>query len=381
MVALLLAAILAAGNGDLRAMREECSDKSASGASGVQLCEVPRQIPEPMRSELVARRAAIVREIDRLNELVDQFNTTCGAVSATDTEARARCQRDFDAYNQAARTVEASKLNFNEQVREAMRRGLKITEPPPPAVLREEATLRDDPRQWLRDREQDVRRAVRANAQWTARVLRRLEEPRTKEPQYEVTRSSELGAGDVILVAPPNERLNPTGAAGSQVIRFGDAAYRVFAEAASGRTAAAARQGVEPPSHALTYLGVISGVRMYYSEDIGGSRIIDERQFLRDYGAREMYVARPQAVVDGRRLWKAARDATIRNPDDYGCVGDGKYTCAERTGIVVAQATGMDLSTHRVGPIDVTPGDFFDREGNVGKHFVITRLRIDGVQR
>lgn len=361
--------------------RNPCQDVPASRGSGVQLCEVPAGLKEPMRGQLLARRAAIVRTLDSLDAAADEFNRRCGSISPTATDVIARCRSDFDAYNRGVREVEARKLSFNEQVREAMRRGLHIEEPPSPEVQREQARLRDNPAQWLREREQQVRLAVQRNAPWTRDVLRVLMLPRESQRPYEMTRLADLAAGDVILVAPPAAQLDPAGAAGSEAIRRLDERYRMFSELLMLRVSSAARQELEPASHALTYLGDISGVRMYYSQDVGGSRIIDERQFLREYGAREMFVGRPQAVLDGRRLWSAARDAAVGNPKDYGCVGEGKYVCSERTGIIVGRATTLDLTTDRLGPIDVTPGDFFDREGNVGKHFVITRLRITGVPR
>lgn len=358
----------------------QCPDEPAAGGGGVKLCAVPPNLKEPMKGQLLARRAAIERTIDSLNAVVDDFNRRCGSITPGATDIIARCQRDFDAYNRGARDVEAAKLNFNEQVREASRRGLHIVEPPPPAVLREETRLRDNPRQWLNEKRDAVRQAVKAKADWTSAVVGLLGAPPERQRRFEITRLADLAAGDVILVAPPSEQLDPLGNVASEKTRELDLQYRIASEFVKGRFAGAARQELEAASHALAFLGEIGGVRMYYSQDVGGSRIIDERQFLREYGAREMFVGRPQAVVEGRRVWSTARDAAVRNPKDYG-VGEDKYVCSERAGIIVGRATGLELGTDRFGPVDITPGDFFDRAGNVGKHFVITRLRITGVPR
>ena len=51
----------------------------------------------------------------------------------------------------------------------------------------------------------------------------------------------------------------------------------------------------------------------------------------------------------------------------------GRVVCSERAGIAVAKATGLDLQTRRLGPIDITPGDFFDAQ-SVGKYFVVSPL-------
>ena len=43
-----------------------------------------------------------------------------------------------------------------------------------------------------------------------------------------------------------------------------------------------------------------------------GSRILNQEEYVRKYGEREFYVARPQAKVDGRELWGAATSISIR---------------------------------------------------------------------
>lgn len=333
-----------------------------------------------MRGQLLARRAAIEKSIDALGATAEEFNRRCGSIAPGATDLAARCRTDFDNYNREARNLEAAKLNFNERVREAMRHGLHIEEPPSPMVQREQARLRDNPRGWLNERRDAVRQAVQANAAWTSDVLSLLNSPPEQQRRLEITRLADLAAGDVILVAPPSEQLDPVGNVASEKTRELDLQYRIASAFVKGRFASAARQQIEPASHALAVLGEIGGVRMYYSQDVGGSRVIDERQFLREYGAREMFVGRPQAPVDGRKVWSTARNAAVRNPKDYG-VGEDKYVCSERAGIIVGRATGLNLDTDRFGPVDITPGDFFDRAGNVGKHFVITRLRITAVPR
>lgn len=342
------------------------------------MCAVPTNLAPAVRSRLLNKKNAIEATIDSLNVVAQSINARCRGI--TDPTAIAQCRRDAESFGLAARDMEVRKLNFNEDVRAAIRGGLRISEPPPAAeVLRERTRFRDSPREWLRQREEAVRTAVLRNAAWTATVLQRLNAPAESQRRFEITRLADLSAGDVILVAPPNEQLDPTGNLASEAIREGDWRYRAISEFARGRLGAAARQEREPPSHALTFLGNISGVRMYLSQDLGGPRIIAEALFLREFGAREMYVARVQAVVDGRRLWSAARNTAIRGPRNYGCVGEGKFVCSETAGIVVARATGLNMDTDRFGPIDVTPGDFFDKQGNVGKHFVITRLRLTPV--
>jgi hypothetical protein len=90
-------------------------------------------------------------------------------------------------------------------------------------------------------------------------------------------------------------------------------------------------------------------------------------------------IAKPQAKVDGRALWEAAREAALKSESDYGLFGD-KLVCSERAAVVVAKATGtaMHRENHGFGiygPIDITPADFFD-EKHVGKYFLVSTYAI-----
>ena len=58
---------------------------------------------------------------------------------------------------------------------------------------------------------------------------------------------------------------------------------------------------------------------------------------------------------------------------DYGVLGKDAV-CSERAGFAVAKASGVDLKGHHLGPIDITPGDYFDKE-SVGKYFIISPLK------
>lgn len=184
---------------------------------------------------------------------------------------------------------------------------------------------------------------------------------------------SGLKPGDVVLVAPASEQIDGGGAVSARAIQAADYLTRVASDFANGGLAAAASTEAHPASHALAFVGVVDGRMLFLNHNPGRpSQIVDYREMLVEYGAREMFVARPQPPVDGRALWAAAQEQT-----GYGLVGD-KVLCSERVGVALARA-GVPLNSDRIGPVDITPGDFFDRENNVGKHFVVTRLRISGV--
>lgn len=249
-----------------------------------------------------------------------------------------------------------------------------------------------------RFRARDIARSVGAvtGHDWTKDVLRALERPpaqrepadaaliRTVSERIAAEQAqsdappafvplSGLKAGDVVLVAPVSEQIDAGGAVSGASIQALDYLTRVTSDLANGGLARAADTEARPASHALAFVGVVDGKMLFLNHNPGKpSRIVDYREVLVEYGAREMFVARPQAPVDGRALWAAAQEQT-----GYGLLGD-RVLCSERVGVALARA-GVPLEGDRIGPVDITPGDFFDRENNVGKHFVVTRLRISGV--
>ena len=77
----------------------------------------------------------------------------------------------------------------------------------------------------------------------------------------------------------------------------------------------------------------------------------------------------------------AARGATLQGKGGYGLVGKDKAVCSETAALAVAKATGLPITSRRLGPVDVTPADFFDTEG-VGKYFIVSPLKeSDGARR
>ena len=177
--------------------------------------------------------------------------------------------------------------------------------------------------------------------------------------------------GDIVLLAPASWA--------SEGLRRADRFYRVADALAQGEIFTA-RPVQAPVSHALTFVKKIGGRSLFLdntpkgdveSNPSGGTQIIDEREFERRYGGRPIYLARPEQCVDGRKLWDAARDAALRHAA-YG-VFNGRMTCADTAAITVGKATRVDPISKRLGPIDTTPGDFFD-DNRAGKFFLICPL-------
>jgi hypothetical protein len=216
---------------------------------------------------------------------------------------------------------------------------------------------------WMRAQERLIREAVAYDSKWRTAVLVSLESGSAPDPSARPSTILDLLPGDILL-------LEPTG--WSAIIPPVDRFYRAAEELARGQVFAAIGQKTEPVSHAISMVKRVKDVTLFLDHTSVGSRILDQKEFERLYRNRKIYVARPQTAVDGKQLWQTARDAALKHKSDYG-VTPGKLVCSERAGIAVAKATGLDLQTGRLGPIDITPADFFDPQ-SVGKYFIISPL-------
>jgi hypothetical protein len=175
---------------------------------------------------------------------------------------------------------------------------------------------------------------------------------------------SDLLPGDVVLLAPEGWAV---------VVPPVDRFYRVAEDLARGDVFAAIEAKTAPASHALTFVKRVNGKLLFLDHTHQGSRILDLESFEKQYSGRKLYVARPETVPDGRALWEAAREAALKSTSaDFGVL-PGQIVCSERAAVAVAKSTGLNLRGNRLGPIDVTPADFFDQQ-NIGKYFVVSPL-------
>ena len=350
-----------------------------------RLDSVPAWLPAAVRDSLLRRRTAVELAIQAANREIEAFNGRCASFRADDVATRSWCETEYARLGSLRKRHEADKLVFNSSIRTAIeeaknpkRPGIDRIHVPSPYVAKEEAARARNPAAWLAAAQQAVRAAARANRERTRALLQAIDELSPPDPKYELTKLSDLRPGDILLIAPTDPRSDAASAALGAGIQGADYLTRVASDLADGRIASAARQQAAGVSHALTFVKEVNGTMLFLDHAPGGTRMLDDRAFLLTYGAREMFVARPNEVVDGRALWNAASNAARQKKSDFGLTGTN-VVCSERAGIAVARAAGFAPNTRRVLPVDITPGDFFDREGRTGKHFAVTRLRITPV--
>jgi len=326
----------------------------------VELPEPPELadgLPLEERQDFNRRREETAQERTRLLSWIERHNTDCSDVPGSDTGRIQHCREEEQ---QLKAEIEAY-ANAWGALKEEIASASSVQN----VVQREEDEFNQMQEVWLRRQEDQIREAARQQRQWTEEVMAALESIEVPSPfLYRPKTMRDLRPGDILLVTPE-------GKLGRNIVR-GDFLIRATSDLADGRIFKGAHSGKAPVSHALTFVKSVNGKLLFLDHTKEGSRILDEKELLRKYGHRGAFVARPQVLVDGRILWEAARTAALEKKSDFGLLGRNAV-CSERAAWAVARATGLPLENGRLGPVDVTPGDFFDPEGT-GVYFLVSPL-------
>lgn len=316
----------------------------------------------------VARIAAIdqeagptANELRQVLKAVDDHNSH--KPDQTNPEAVATFNREVDRLNQKKAEFAAKLQALQDEQDRLVARNKAIDVAQNPVVAREQDEFDRMNAEWMRAQEWLIREEVAYDSKWRSAVLASLQTDAPPDPVARPKTMVDVLPGDILLFEPEwwSVAIPPL-----------DRFYRAAEEFARGKVFAAIAQQKEPVSHAITVVKRVYGVTLFLDHTHVGSRILDQKELNRLYANRKVYVARPQTMVDGRQLWGTASAAALRRKSDFG-VTPGRLVCSERAGIAVAKATGLDLQTRRLGPIDITPGDFFDSQ-SVGKYFVVSPL-------
>ena len=196
--------------------------------------------------------------------------------------------------------------------------------------------------EWLRKQQELIRKSVARDKKWRNEVLASIKAVRVPNPAARPKALDDLRPGDILLIGPDDSLLAST-------IKTADPLYRALDYLASGNVSAPElKQG--KASHVLTFVRKVKDELLFLDHTLEGSRVINEKELMRRYENRLAYIAKPQAKVDGRKLWEAAREAALQQKSDYGVFGSS-VVCSERAAIAVAKATGvaMDKESHGFG--------------------------------
>ncbi|MBI4000360.1 MAG: hypothetical protein HY348_01070 [Nitrospira defluvii] len=308
----------------------------------------------------------IAHELQQVLKAVDDHNDH--KPNPRDRDAVAAFNTEADRLNKKKAQLAARLQVLQEEQDQIVIRNKTIDEAlnalEPNPVVQEQDEFDRMNAAWIRTQERLIREAVKHQSEWRNAVLSSLQSGMPPNPNVSPQTIADALPGDILLFEPEGW---------SVVVPPLDRFYRTAEEFARGNVFAAMRKEKEPVSHAIAVVKRVNGVTLFLDHTHVGSRILDDKELNRLYANRKIYLARPQTVVDGRQLWEAASTAALRRKADFG-VAPGKVVCSDRVGVAVAKATGLDLKTHRLGPVDVTPGDFFDPQ-SIGKYFVISPLK------
>lgn len=371
-----------------------------SAVSFAQLPEpelVPAGISKNISRKLDLRRSALEESRRLLEREIEQHNVECSQVREDDTALVEKCRQKMAHLQSEVNKFLANVSKFDQDVKRAVAKADDIVKD---EVLKEQEEFDKKNDAWLRRQQKQIRKAVKKDKKWTNEVLASIKAIRVPSPIYQPKDLDDLQPGNIILIAP--EADEPI----SNIVSRLDQVYtgRVFKTG----------EKKSPASHALTVVKTVNGNLLFLDHTSKkGSRIFGEKQFLREYGHRGMYVARPQTIINGRKLWDAAKEAAKKTREgkghgldwtDYGIGSvNNDVVCSDKAVLAIVKASGRRLVLNpgneqaplqeRKGPpinigiipsiinyivdftpIDITPGDFFDKE-NIGKYFIVNKLQ------
>lgn len=205
---------------------------------------------------------------------------------------------------------------------------------------------------WLVAQKKEIVKTVTGTDEWRNQVLKALQDRQPPPPEKRPSRLADLKPGDVVLLAPRGAKSQFTYWMGIFI---------------SGRV-----MEDNPAAHSLVYLGRdAAGKMLFFNHNRNrGTHVLNEKEFQDGFNGRDKFIARPQKIVNGRKLLKYAVEASTDAKSGFGLFGKNTV-CSEQAAIAVALATDSDIIQKRLGPIDVHPSDFFD-DDKIGKYFLVS---------
>jgi hypothetical protein len=222
---------------------------------------------------------------------------------------------------------------------------------------------------WLRKQQELVRQAVSQDQKWTREIKASIKNIPVPSPIFRPKSLNDLHPGDILLLAPDNSFISKT-------IVKADPLYRTL-DFLSGGDVSVPDRITGRVSHAITFVGIVNGQMLFLDDTKEGAHILNRDAYMMLYGDRPIYIARPQAKVDGKEIYADARENARQKKSDYGVFGKDNYVCSEKAALVVGKATGIPATSEHhhlwffMGAVDITPNDFFD-DNHIGKYFAIS---------
>lgn len=236
-----------------------------------------------------------------------------------------------------------------------------------PEAGKEQEEFEKDYALWVKKQKQLIEERTKRSNRYVPEIYKSLKSK--APPPLPPRKYDELQPGDVILISRDDSY-------SSFFINLGD---RLTTDLKS------------PASHTVLFLKTVNGKKLFLDHTPGrGSHVIDEDEFLRLYGSREMLAASPRVAVaqpvkeaQTRAIWQNAkkllaneenRTGNIIDQTGYGLYGNDNMVCSEASRWVLVKS-GRDIPESasplkRILGIHYGPANFFADDYN----FIITPL-------
>lgn len=319
-----------------------------------ELVEIPDGLSNSQNKKFTHTKTLLDKRWDVIFTKVNSHNQKCQNV-ASNTQLASTCRKKMGNLQSELALYIKDVEQFNSDIANISKNTNSEI------VMKEQTDYEKRSKVWLQKQQDLIRKAVDSQKQGDKEILAAISED--KIPTSLPKNLKDLSAGDVIL-------LKKGEGAFSNAIPYGDLLLRWMRD----KSIKSKKYDI---SHSIVYLKTVNGKRLYLDHQLGDkfARVIDEDLFLKRYENRLSYVARPKALLSGKKLWEAAKGSALKDNTPYGVFGK-RIVCSEIGRFAVIQASAKKLSfldNEWWGPVGMTPADFID-PATRGRYFTISTL-------
>jgi len=319
-----------------------------------ELSEIPNKISSTQKAKLSHSKSLLNGRWDVIVTKVGAHNQKCQNV-ASNTQLSSTCRQNMAKLQSELASYIKDVDQFNMDIINASKDIISQL------VMKEQSYYEQRSKEWLQKQQKLVKDAVDSEEKRDKEILSAIMQD--KVPTSLPKNLKDLNPGDVILFKKGE-------GAFSNAIPYGDLLLRWMRD----KSIKSKKYDI---SHSIVYLKTVNGKRLYLDHQLGDkfARVIDEDLFLKRYEKRLSYVARPKALLSGKKLWDAAKGSALKDNTPYGVFGTS-IVCSEIGRFAVIEASAKKLSfldNEWWGPVGMTPADFID-PATRGRYFTISTL-------
>ena len=319
-----------------------------------ELSEIPNAISSTAKANLNHSKSLLNKRWDVIVTKVGVHNQKCQNV-AVNSQISTTCRKNMSKLQSELASYIKDVEQFNMDIVNTSKNSKSEI------VMKEQSDYEKRSKKWLLKQQNLIKDAVASEEEHDKEILSAIMQD--KVPISLPKNLDDLNPGDVILFKKGE-------GAFSNAIPYGDLLLRWMRD----KSVKSKKYDI---SHSIVYLKTVNGKRLYLDHQLGDkfARVINEDMFLKRYENRLSYVARPKALLSGKKLWDAAKGSALKDNTPYGVFGTS-IVCSEIGRFAVIEASAKKLSfldNEWWGPVGMTPADFIDPETR-GRYFTISNL-------